>query len=926
MASKEKVVVNIYFFDEAHQMKSGPHVTLTIDATMLRGMQVSYLLRTVQKQHRLDCRLGHCDRCVGAIFAKSGWLVDKIPETSWSPSSETFKLEHDPVNGIELLEPDRRIFNYTTIQSMEKAVILLCETAFDQTEGWFDRLPSPQVEKRPLESSGEPDNTEKKTRMDFVQDPPGPVRIIPFEDGATVQINLPPKFFAFSSCIEMPGTAFVDKTLSILHLHALLRHYSHCVVSLPPKTGKTTILSMLVAWLDCHLRPEPDIYHLFKFSKIQFWMDEVTRLGRRQPDQPKPVQPGIYKCLIFDLRGVEFPTSNPDADTVERSIDTYLFATIRDFLAKYRLDKFPSDEKLSPLVKKVATFLKKIGTKDLFIGVDHWDVPILRSLPYGDVLLTRRIIDHISQFVFALTAPQELEKPKLLVFGNLGLYSSERTNLSLLKDVSSHPTLDGFFGIIPEELVVLFSRFSDNRRQTLDMEGGLVHKLGYCAAPPCHLGNNVYHQPPSVYNFDLTLNHIATTLNLESAQHRTLADSAWLKSISLCCRHLLQYSSLRRGRGIDISQLGLPDLNTHTTNESQLWQLLLRLGALAVRRKRNPDLTWTLELSSSFAANQLFSQCHPFSNPRESTRDIQLRALLERNPRPIMDAISRLLLYHVHPLDLYNMGEAVFQAIWNTFMAVDYKLVDDGPCDLEEDSQYMDNYFAQLCLFTNSEATRDDPLAHDILFKAGHQRFGFLDIFLCQLRNVRPGRVVAIELKYFSLRGLFRAECNTEEECRDRVYGTGETSTFGTQCQTKVDELAALSEEEIRKKRYHFRQSQGPGMQSIDRTMTIGEIVDAGVEQLQSYMNAIVNGKAFDGADGSKLEGIHLKRETRINVEKAPKTPVNQADELIGYLVYGVGRRAFWVAVEPKPQNTNYRYKVRPYWQEKWKPTPAPPP
>jgi hypothetical protein len=218
-------------------------------------------------------------------------------------------------------------------------------------------------------------------------------------------------------------------------------------------------------------------------------------------------------------------------------------------------------------------------------------------------------MDHISQFLFALTAPQELEKPKLLVFGNLGLYSSEQANLSIFKDISSHPTLDGFFGIIPEELVVLFSRFSHNRRETLDMENGLTHKLGYCAAPPRHLGNNVYHQPPTVYNFDLVLNHIATTLNLEGAQHRTLADSPWLKPISLCCRHLLQYSSLRRGRGIDISQLGLPDLNTHTTNESHLWQLLLRLGALAVRRERNYDLTWTLELSSSFAANQVCLIC-----------------------------------------------------------------------------------------------------------------------------------------------------------------------------------------------------------------------------------------------------------------------------------------------------------------------------
>ncbi|KAJ7873931.1 hypothetical protein B0H14DRAFT_3859994 [Mycena olivaceomarginata] len=489
-------------------------------------------------------------------------------------------------------------------------------------------------------------------------------------------------------------------------------------------------------------------------------------------------------------------------------------------------------------------------------------------------LLTGKIMDHISQFLFALTAPQELEKPKLLVFGNLGLYSSEQANLSIFKDISSHPTLDGFFGIIPEELVVLFSRFSHNRRETLDMENGLTHKLGYCAAPPRHLGNNVYHQPPSVYNFDLVLNHIATTLNLEGAQHRTLADSPWLKPISLCCRHLLQYSSLRRGRGIDISQLGLPDLNTHTTNESHLWQLLLRLGCPRGEKRKEPRFDVDFGTLQSFAANQLFSQFHPFPHPRESTRDIQLRALLERNPRPIVGAIARRLR-HTHLLDLYKMSEAVFQEMWNGFMAVECELVDDGVNEFREDSKYINNYFAQL----------------------GLKPFGYLDIFMCAFRDSLSPRL------------------RVRKKCHDFVNGTGGKSTFWQKCEKKLQDLDKLSEEQIRNINVHFYQSPESGGEAEEKRFSIGYIVEQAEGQLRSYMNAIVNGQAYGGKHyGSRIEGIQ-KYETRV---QATKVPSNDVDQVIGLIIYGVGRRVFWVVVEPEQQNTLYRYDAKPGWKNTW--------
>ncbi|KAJ7746908.1 hypothetical protein DFH07DRAFT_582870 [Mycena maculata] len=65
-------------------------------------------------------------------------------------------------------------------------------------------------------------------------------------------VDLPVPSFPFHLHVENPGIAIIDKSRYIPKLDDLLRRCTGCILTLPPGTGKTTVLAMLVAWYDCH--------------------------------------------------------------------------------------------------------------------------------------------------------------------------------------------------------------------------------------------------------------------------------------------------------------------------------------------------------------------------------------------------------------------------------------------------------------------------------------------------------------------------------------------------------------------------------------------------------------------------------------------------------------------------------------------------
>ncbi|KAF7376543.1 hypothetical protein MSAN_00070400 [Mycena sanguinolenta] len=854
MAIDSPVKINIRaYFSDRHPLEAGPHFTCEFDITMLRDTRVADVLRAIQQGHRN----AHCGICLklGPILVKSAWLLRDIPNATTNGSSE---LDHDPQRGIQFLESASYMHEYLDHSPRELGIIVLCECTFDKTGNSSGQSAATISGKRLRETADDAsDDANKKAKLDL---PPhqGVCIITPFEDSAAGPLALTPPSLTFSSRIDYPGTVFIDKTRVIPTLNELVKS-NPCFVALPPKTGKTALMSMYTTWLDCGIdrSTHRKLFESTSIRRIRFI----------------ETQPRSCFCLIFDFHrfllnnsasnsGSGDSAHDPLSVDVTDSIDRFLSQTIQDFAARYKekLEIIFSPDKLDCPTDMLTTVLNAVKNPtnkyELFIGLDHWDAPILQSLWFKNDSLTREITTHITQFLSVLTALPDSEGPpvpKILALSNLPPFNLKGYSLRF-HNLSVDLRMDGTFGITDTELDKLFTLLSHNRLTKLTITPEERFLLVVPVSPFSR------RQPPdAVYNFGLVLNHAAVTLGIGSSQEYLVTPSSnWLDMISQCCEKSLRYSSLRRGRHLVVSTL-LNGVDVLAVAESQrnLWALLIHLGALVCSAKEQrsfDDLnsTWTLKIGGSFVKKQLFSRYPPFPKDRESIRDIQLRALLaEHNPTPLAEGIFRLL-FRTHLVDLYKMTERVLQKLWDGFMDADHQLIEDGFNDFEEGSEYLDNYFPQLGLLTNSQVPPGDRAVRD----AGHGRYGFLDIFICGLQDVRPGCVVAIELKCFSLHGLFRAKCETEQQCYEEVHGTSGSSTFWQKCQDKLTQLAAMSEAEVQQLPYHYYASQGSGP-AKDTYSNIGAIVDKGKRQLQSYMNALVKGNALNGRED---EGNRTKR------------------------------------------------------------------
>ncbi|KAJ7709638.1 hypothetical protein B0H17DRAFT_1173808 [Mycena rosella] len=421
------------------------------------------------------------------------------------------------------------------------------------------------------------------------------------------------------------------------------------------------------------------------------------------------------------------------------------------------------------LVKMIKQIFDQASRKNaqLFIAVDHWDAPILKSFISNNRPATE-IID----------------------FDNI-------SNISL------HPDMKGAFGMSDKEVDSTFSVLSHCRRVRLQRGPELDRQLG-CFSPPLIIDDDA--SPGAVYNFNFVLHYAASTLNLNNA-HTTPPEVPLLVAVPRLCGGLLQNSSLRLER-----EMVLPLLHIHKITSSTprlvefatLWRLLFYLGALRVTSqtkdlKVNP--LWALEVTSPYIRNQLFSGLPSVSRLYEPVREMRLRALLERNPIPLGEALAHIISPAVTPLrDLYEMGEVAIQIALNVYMS--------------ETGAYLNHYFTQVCLFNDSTKSQDENA------KPGSGRFGYVDSVLLEVEALRPRRAVVVELK-------------TAEKCRQFVK-----HEFKKKCLKKIQELNEMTMDDLRKVDFHYY-SEG----EKSNTVTIGTILDDAKEQLRAYMKAIAAGE-----------------------------------------------------------------------------------
>ncbi|KAJ7680773.1 hypothetical protein DFH06DRAFT_1290522 [Mycena polygramma] len=896
-------------------------------------------------------------------------------------------VQHDEVE-IDFLEPDSPISDYPDLgfhpMTTKGFFILVLETTFNRRIANYNQ-PDPKPVKRRADQLDENENAEPEqepknaaAKLELSSDEYEGLCIIKSQKDPGAPLKLLPPSFLYPSCIDHTGVIWVDKTQFIGKADAHLSDpkIRGCFVALPPNTGKTTFLLAYVSWVDCGLA-EATFDRLFGLnaphnSRIQFLRAEqamqAETLAEVFPDPEATTSPlpplsssRQCLCLIFDLGDI--PVGKHDfAEDVIRAIDQYLLETTKNFIVKYRtmLGTIAVSAKASrdPNLMISSILDRASGlwtTRKIFIAVDHWDSPILKSLENMDAASTADIATHISEFLADLNSDAVA---KLLVLGNFPLLDS--TSLGW-KNISSHPDMSGAFGVTSQELKMLFSALSRNRRLTLsdspDDDSELTEKLGYFTPPP--LLSDDAHVPSSFYNFALVLNHVATVLNLNS-NHKWLEPFPGQRWIAYRCQHLLQYSGLRQGRRISIPPIGRVTLAMVVgciKNEVDLRSALVFLGWIkVVDPGMGPDPQWTTEMSSRSARDQLFAFCQTVPAD-ESYRDMQVRALADRDPVPMANALTSFV--RGKPLmDLYVMTEASLQTFLDTWI-LSHSRFDPNK---KEEPKYLHNYFSQVGLCTDptkikgkktqgqpravnqskstkgkekaqapkkcskcgcdcraakapaqgkesGKPTRNVPApkfsAGPDLKIAGLGPFGYADSVFMNL-ELHRGRVIVVELKYLCIQNLIRAEYDDDDEYQ---VAAADREGFRERCLVKIEEMEGLSIEQLGKHGYCYWSQEENRLVRL----TIQDVFDGAPVQLRSYMGAIVNGEA---GNTPLTKGV-TTAEKRIEVKKVTKPA--DADEVIGYIYCGIGRRIITFGpVDPEIQNTQYQFKARPLWQSNY--------
>ncbi|GES81833.1 hypothetical protein GLOIN_2v1781474 [Rhizophagus clarus] len=154
----------------------------------------------------------------------------------------------------------------------------------------------------------------------------------------------------------------------------------------------------------------------------------------------------------------------------------------------------------------------------------------------------------------------------------------------------------------------------------------------------------------------------------------------------------------------------------------------------------------------------------------------------------------------------------------------------------------------------------------------GSGRFGYLDIFILKGTG---DNYISLELKYISLVGLIRNQ-NTK---------------FGANELENLDKILEKENEEFLLKRPYTYWSKE---HKTTNQTTIGEVLNNGIDQLESYINIISKGKAVDYSSS----GVY---DERIKITKS------DSNILKGYVILVIGfRRILWRPVEEVISNYTY--------------------
>ncbi|KAJ7208032.1 hypothetical protein GGX14DRAFT_634932 [Mycena pura] len=862
-ASPEPYIRVHYAVHDTHHRSRG---TLEIDVDEFGTMLVAELIRLAQEHHRGLAR--SCVECLSgqSVLLKSAWLV--------AVSLNGFDNGDDELPPLPLLHTPTKTSGYEpnaglAARSDDNHIRVIFETTYEQKKDYTPRF----TVKRKKEAS--PERAKKKQTTERVAARPAELSVRNFDSTMEFwdieQFDLAPPGHNFYASAEVPsidsGVVLIDKSKYIEDFDNAFKLVNCLIAAAPPSTGKTTNLQMLEAWYDCVNSPD-DLRRLFggpKGSAASAHLIEQRALGARS-----------FLCLVLDLSiPMKAASKDEKATKLASRIDAYVAETVDAFLAKYvasSLRHIMAGVNTSVLprgkataqdhILQLSTRLSRCPRMDAFIAADHLDAPILHLMAADDQAIRtpaafRIVIEKLKQLVFALANVKGLGqgngktgqgngKTRLLINTRIPLLPDLFISSIAAKSVFHFPRLQYAYGATINELNAVFNALSHGRKRGLVLDDAVLKTLGGEPIPNYFRAETML---PLVYPFNRALHHCASALKLSSThkfgldgQSGTTALANLLAVLPQDNRQqrtlILLPSNLLSGGYVTLEPFSYLDhaaLASVNKRDDCLHALLTCLGCTAVSLKPypggrpRPDPLWSMRLVSLPEVAEAVAGFTASPAPPRTPFESIFNALLQGSPSEFADRISEILRGLNYRI-LWQLTEQTLHAIMEIYFLL------TAPKKLR--SRFISEL--RLVLRTSDEADRIDSELDGRYMKAHpHARFGFADIFIGGAGYLRRKRAILIELKCICIWGLSRGAWQKPYREFDRKFG--QAMAMEEECEMWIKILADISMDELLRLNY-ARWEKVEGKSNLVN-VRVGKILDEAIDQLQPYLQTILQGK-----------------------------------------------------------------------------------
>ncbi|KAG0074343.1 hypothetical protein BGZ92_003433, partial [Podila epicladia] len=641
-----------------------------------------------------------------------------------------------------------------------------------------------------------------------------------------------PNFFSWRT---VAGTIFADKSPYIEALEKRATNYRYVFLR-PRRFGKSAFLNMLCTYYDVH---NAGIFDDL-FGPLYIGKNPTTSKNK-------------HLVLKLDLSKISVSGS---LEAMRTSFNERINGVLRRFLQKYNSELGQPEEikiiDIKSASQSLDNILSLVGTQgqSLFVGVDEYDAPANNSaFAGGNTGLGGGIIDnvqHIESFfkenLFSIlkegcstTSMNDYGViiSKYFLTGVTPAFRAGISPLTATAIVSNNRSLHGICGFSESEVKAIVKHYLRMNDQEAEPLLHSIRRLynGYCFAMT---GYDESSSPlPLVYNPHLVLHYLSNFQSEEfvakpeesTAVHATTI----LKSIAdvgeFSVNDLVELIVSKSVQSKIKTEFGYSELLSVGKDRETTWSLLFYLGILTL------GADGSLRVPNDIIKSKFLDRIAAFLRTQDKISALMVPAIRNLKAGRAEEFCKLLETFFSSRAvrSLQTANEAVLQGI--------VELLSDEPS----------SHIPELRLVVDGSK------------ETGKGRFGFVDIFIPRQATAigSDQTCVVMELKNATLEGLWKGATSRKFDYKD--------------LESLREALCSENESSLLSRKYVYW-SQGD---SEWTTVTLESIMEAGVKQLQQYMQIIALGKVRSYGTSGVLD-------SRVNID-------NGLDDMQGYVLMAIG-------------------------------------